>query len=1279
MATSPAPDAAAPPGMCPGIAVLGGGGGGGDGDGSGDGNGAGAGGDGKGKAGDGSGDGKNGGEGCGDPICPITGRMFLDVLELAFAGPMPLRFTRSYNSRTSNVAGDLGYGWTHTFGWRLVRRRRGVEVFDDRGKVQRFDTPPSDGLPVQNALGWRLSRSREGFELHLPKEQMRYHFAPDPAEGGAHWLIAAEDRNKNRIHVERSDRGVLTGLVDSAGRSYRVTADAAGRVLSIAVAADAERSAWVEIVRYTYDEAGNLASVTDAEGCTNRFAYDGHLVIEHRLACGLSYCYRYDGRDHEARCLETWGEYIGAQDVALHEPIAVRPAGKDKRWPKGINSRRFLYEPRTRYSEVENGLGGVERFFGDEQGRVVKHVDAAGAVIEKMYDADHGGLVAESMPNGALRTGRFDGDGMPLGFVGPDGEGVRALADPDGTIFDVDERNGRISARRYDLRGNLVYREHADDTREVYEHDERGLLVIEVDRRGATTRYAYDAMGNMVRCEPHGGGEVLCEFDYLGRRTSYTDARGRRTEWRWNMRNEVVWKRHADGSEMRIVWDANSKPVTIEDAGRTWTYAYGGLGWLTEIKGPAGEATSYRYDVEGNLVWVKNPRGQVHEQRFDRASRPVGATTFEGVVLDGTLDADGHLVSSRTPLGDTKSTYDDNGQLAEVEYHDGETVTLAHLVGAGPTRIDNGVALVEQWYDGAGQIRRDRQGAHESAVQWLGGDVSAIVSDVGLAVTVTREPSGPETDLAVGSTHFGLHHAEGVDFLTYLGDSLVLRRRRGPTGLLERQILTRRDPSLALDRVGTTEDPNVIWWATYEHDAAQLLRREHRPGDVTIEYEVDAAGQITEKRTWEQGKLRDTERLAYDRAGTPRMAGVVLDHLARPVALGDETFTYDVEGRLEKRTTPDGEWRYTWSASGCLVRVEAPHHVVEMDYDGRGRRMRKRVLRQRELVSSTSYVWANQVVLHEVDDLSGSTRTYARENTEWEPLGHVDVRGGLQTPCFYVTDPVGALDFAVDHHGKIVYAAERSVFGDYRATVETERVSVRLLNQHHDPDVGLVYNRFRWYDPRLGVYVSRDPLELDGTPNPRDYAPNPRRYVDPLGLEMSMSGNKQPDGHGHPTRPDKPSSSATENQTNTYLTQPGHFATNGTKGTPGYVTADDTERSGRGFRSSTTTTIDNAGDNYGCHSCGRKRKQIEKEDGAFGHWRKDHQPPLSHVKAGDKERDKQNLPKGNVRIYPHCPRCSSTQGGLLASRPPSTADAQRAAATMNPRASDNSRMGPPRR
>jgi hypothetical protein len=155
----------------------------------------------------------------------------------------------------------------------------------------------------------------------------------------------------------------------------------------------------------------------------------------------------------------------------------------------------------------------------------------------------------------------------------------------------------------------------------------------------------------------------------------------------------------------------------------------------------------------------------------------------------------------------------------------------------------------------------------------------------------------------------------------------------------------------------------------------------------------------------------------------------------------------------------------------------------------------------------------------------------------------------------------------------------------------------------------------------------------------------------------------------------------TEDQTHSYLTAPGHFATNGTEDIPGYVVADERERTGRGFRSSTTAAVRRglAGEAYGCHSCGRKRDEITAQDGAFGHWRKDHQPPLSHVRAADGDREARGLPPGNVHIYPQCPRCSSTQGGLLSSRPPTAAEARRAADAMNPRASDDTRRGPQRR
>ena len=88
--TAPGPNAIAIPGMNPGTILQGGGGDGGGGSGKG---GSGSGGKKKAGTGDGeedaSGGGKEGegGDGCGDPICPVTGRMFLDILDFAFAAP----------------------------------------------------------------------------------------------------------------------------------------------------------------------------------------------------------------------------------------------------------------------------------------------------------------------------------------------------------------------------------------------------------------------------------------------------------------------------------------------------------------------------------------------------------------------------------------------------------------------------------------------------------------------------------------------------------------------------------------------------------------------------------------------------------------------------------------------------------------------------------------------------------------------------------------------------------------------------------------------------------------------------------------------------------------------------------------------------------------------------------------------------------------------------------------------------------------------------------------
>ena len=59
---------------------------------------------------------------------------------------------------------------------------------------------------------------------------------------------------------------------------------------------------------------------------------------------------------------------------------------------------------------------------------------------------------------------------------------------------------------------------------------------------------------------------------------------------------------------------------------------------------------------------------------------------------------------------------------------------------------------------------------------------------------------------------------------------------------------------------------------------------------------------------------------------------------------------------------------------------------------------------------------------------------------------------------------------------------------------------LRFQGQYHDHETGLHYNRYRYYDPLVGRFISKDPIGYAGGLNLYVYAPNPVFWIDPFGL-----------------------------------------------------------------------------------------------------------------------------------------------------------------------------------
>jgi RHS repeat-associated protein len=58
----------------------------------------------------------------------------------------------------------------------------------------------------------------------------------------------------------------------------------------------------------------------------------------------------------------------------------------------------------------------------------------------------------------------------------------------------------------------------------------------------------------------------------------------------------------------------------------------------------------------------------------------------------------------------------------------------------------------------------------------------------------------------------------------------------------------------------------------------------------------------------------------------------------------------------------------------------------------------------------------------------------------------------------------------------------------------------KYQGQYEDEETGLYYNRFRYYDPSIGAYLSQDPIGLAGGNRFYEYSFNTNLIIDPLGL-----------------------------------------------------------------------------------------------------------------------------------------------------------------------------------
>ena len=396
------------------------------------------------------------------------------------------------------------------------------------------------------------------------------------------------------------------------------------------------------------------------------------------------------------------------------------------------------------------------------------------------------------------------------------------------------------------------------------------------------------------------------------------------------------------------------------------------------------------------------------------------------------------------------------------------------------------------------------------------------------------------TDIERDKLHREIYRTQG---------KLASRYELDPLGRLKRQIATLND--LTEGGKGKTKVAagytQTAVKRSYGYDRTDNLTHSTDQRTGTTQFEYDKLGRITQAGNelfafdpahnildipTEKVKPYPTPSPVGEGRGEGKTTAPLSDNRSaitdnRLKTYNGTTYYYDNFGNLIHRELADGEVQnYFYDLHDQLVKAE----IFKKDgtketwcytYDALGRRIGKGRLKTSQEVSDdlenhTHFVWDGSHLLQEVHPDGRYTYIYTDPDS-YEPLAQVrdwttaDGENCQQTRYFHC-DQIGIPREMTDKDGNLLWFGNYTGWGRLKEetkVTDSAYQPFRLQNQYADPETGLHYNFFRYYESDAGRFVNQDPIGLMGGENLYWFAPNAQDWVDPLGesgykLRLSM-------------------------------------------------------------------------------------------------------------------------------------------------------------------------------
>lgn len=834
------------------------------------------------------------------------------------AAGIPIRVTRTYDTRIKGQKKDFGYGWTVDAQSLNIRANMpmGINWAFTREPLANCWRPGAAHKVSITLPDGHVERfvARQTPECALPFPQVNISFDPLPGtlstlklinippnirfqadviydlDAGGPWeptdyVLTTEDRTEYTLkagvgikQVKDPFGNTLTyttnGMIHSDGRSIPFTRDAQGRITEITDPAGKK-------IKYTYNTAGDLVSVTDREGKTTTLAYNNeHGLTDYTDPRGIKVAKQI--YDDQGRLIATV-DAQGQRTEVTHDTDNSTEVVKDRNG----NVTKYVYDAAGNVTSMTNALNQTTSYEYDALGNETKVTDPLGNVTTRVFDPQKGKMLSESVtvsPGHVLTTGyTYNTDGNPKTTTDPKGKVTTyGYSVSSGRPLSITEPLGRVIGMGYDGKGNLNSLNLAGDS-SSYVYDLKGNRTSETDGSGATSTYAFDSNG-------HETGKTWTQtVDGVARTFSESnvyDTEGRLTE-----------STNALGHKVKTGYNANGQPVTETDpVGRVTTTAYNERQQAAKLTYADGTSESTEYDAQGNVTIKTDRQGRATRTGYDQLNRPETVTMADGSTTSMTYDAAGRQKTSVDARGNVSTNnYDGAGRLTSTMDALNQIVRYGYDDNGNRTSVTdpkNKTTTFE--YDDLNRLTK------------------TIYPDSTFSTTSwsLQGRKTSETDQNGTTTRFGY---DGNGRLTTVTQTL--------NGV---DLITRYGYDEASNKISQTDASNRV--TKWGYDALHRVTKRTLPLGQVERFEYDAAGNV-QSHTDFNGQ---TTRYTYD--SNNRRSSQIKPDGSKVI------WTYTASGQVETETDTRGITRFSYDALDRLTKKDCPEGILTYAYDRNGNR-----------------------------------------------------------------------------------------------------------------------------------------------------------------------------------------------------------------------------------------------------------------------------------------------------------------------------------------------------